>query len=382
MPRIVLVGAGSVDSRRNLLGDILTSPALAPRRSLLHDIDAERLAPPSGWPAWTATSPRRRADDLRPPRSARGAHGGADFVINTIQVGGARATQIDFDVPASFGLRYTIADTVGVGGVFRGLRTVPVVLGIARDMEEICPDAWLLNYTNPLAILVRAVAEASLDPGRWALPFGLLDRRHPCRLPRLPRDESTRQRPGQPPRFVLRLEHRGRDLYPDLRAFVEAGRTPDDDLVRADLFRRLGFYPTESSEHHAEYSPWFIGKSDAAGDAVERFHIPIGEYLDRVAHNLEEYAETKRHARRGGGVRDRAQRRVRGRDRRGDDDRRAGTDRGQRDERRRTDPQPRGGRMRRGPRPGRRAGVHPVAMGPLPLASRRVHPAARSTCRV
>jgi alpha-galactosidase len=94
--------------------------------------------------------------------------------------------------------------------------------------------------------------------------------------------------------FVLRLEHRGRDLYPGLRAFVEAGKVPDDDLVRADLYRRLGYYPTESSEHHAEYNPWYIGKRDAAGDAVERFHVPIGEYLDRVAHNLDEYAETKR----------------------------------------------------------------------------------------
>ena len=89
---------------------------------------------------------------------------------------------------------------------------------------------------------------------------------------------------------MLRLEHRGRDLYPDLRAFVEAGRVPDDDLVRAELFRRLGFYPTESSEHHAEYNPWFIPK----GDGVERYHIPIGEYLSRVAHNLDEYEETKR----------------------------------------------------------------------------------------
>ena len=94
--------------------------------------------------------------------------------------------------------------------------------------------------------------------------------------------------------FIMRLEHDGRDVYPRLRDFVESGNVPDDDLVRADLFRRLGFYPTESSEHHAEYNPWYIGKRDAAGDAVDRFHVPIGEYLDRVAHNLDEYAETVR----------------------------------------------------------------------------------------
>ena len=125
------------------------------------------------------------------------------------------------------------------------------------------------------ACATRCSGPSTPSPATWA-----------CRARR-----STTSRPGvNHLAFLLRLEHRGRDLYPDLRAFVEAGRVPDDDLVRAELFRRLGFYPTESSEHHAEYNPWFIPK----GDAVERFHIPIGEYLSRVANNLDEYAETKR----------------------------------------------------------------------------------------
>ena len=134
MPRIVLVGAGSVEFTRNLLGDILTSTALRTSEIALHDIDPERLATAERMARWTAA-----ALDADPAISAhldrREALRGADFVINTIQVGGARATHVDFDVPASFGLRYTIADTIGVGGVFRGLRTIPVVLGIARDME-------------------------------------------------------------------------------------------------------------------------------------------------------------------------------------------------------------------------------------------------------
>jgi alpha-galactosidase len=162
-------------------------------------------------------------------------------------------------------------------------------------MEQICPEAWLLNYTNPLAVLVRAVSEATTIRvvGLCHSVFWTVDRL--AGYLGLPRDEVDAATAGlNHHAFILRLEHRGRDLYPDLRAFVEAGRTPDDDLVRADLFRRLGFYPTESSEHHAEYNPWYIGKSDAAGDAVERFHIPIGEYLTRVSHNLDEYAETKR----------------------------------------------------------------------------------------
>ena len=278
MPRIVLVGAGSVEFTRNLLGDILTSPALRSSHIALHDIDPERLGTAERMAGWTAT-----ALGAEPTISAhldrREALAGADFVINTIQVGGARATQVDFDVPARFGLRYTIADTIGT----------------ARDMEEICPDAWLLNYTNPLAILVRAVSEATSIRvvGLCHSVFWTIDRL--AEYLGLPRDEIDADSAGlNHLAFVLRLEHRGRDLYPELRAFVEAGRTPDDDLVRADLFHRLGFYPTESSEHHAEYNPWYIGKRDSTGDAVERFHIPIGEYLDRVSRNLGEYAETKR----------------------------------------------------------------------------------------
>jgi alpha-galactosidase len=221
----------------------------------------------------------------------RAALVGADFVIDTIQVGGARATQIDFDIPARYGLRYTINDTINVGGVMRGLRSIPVVLDIVRDMEEVCPDAWFLNYTNPMAMLVRAVSETSeiRTVGLCHSVFWTIDTL--AGYLRLPREEVDHLSAGvNHLAFLLRLEHRGRDLYPALREFVAAGRVPDDDLVRAELFRRLGYYPTESSEHHAEYNPWFIPK----GDAVERYHIPIGEYLDRVAHNLDEYDETKR----------------------------------------------------------------------------------------
>ena len=294
MPRIVLVGAGSVEFTRNLLGDILTSPALRTSQIALHDIDPERLATAERMARWTAD-----ALDAEPTISShldrREALQGADFVVNTIQVGGARATRVDFDVASRFGLRYTIADTIGVGGVFRGLRTIPVVLGIARDMEEICPGAVLLNYTNPLAILVRAVSEAtSINVvGLCHSVFWTVDRL--AGYLGIPRDEVDATSAGlNHLAFILSLEHKGRDLYPDLRAFVDAGRVPDDDLVRANLFGRLGYYPTESSEHHAEYNPWYIGKRDAAGDAIERFHIPIGEYLDRVSHNLDEYAETRR----------------------------------------------------------------------------------------
>ena len=294
MARIVLVGAGSVEFTRNLLGDILTSPALRDSEIVLHDIDADRLATAERMARWTAGA-LGASPTISAHLDRRDALRGAQFVVNTIQVGGARATQADFDVPARFGLRYTIADTVGVGGVFRGLRTIPVVLGIAHDMEAVCPDAWLLNYTNPLAILVRAVSEATSIRvvGLCHSVFWTIDRL--AGYLGIPRDEIDSETAGlNHHAWVLRLEHRGHDLYPDLRRFVEEGRVPEDDLVRAELFRRLGAYPTESSEHHAEYNPWYIGKIADGEEVVERFHIPIGEYLDRVAHNLDEYADTKR----------------------------------------------------------------------------------------
>ena len=194
-----------------------------------------------------------------------------------------------------FGLRYTIADTIGVGGVFRALRTIPVVLGIVRDMEEVCPDAWFLNYTNPMSTVMRSVARASgikaiglCHSVYWTVDTigGYLG---------IPPAEIRAESAGvNHLAFILRLEHEGRDIYPDLRRFVDEGKVPAGDLVRAELCRRLGYYPTELSEQAAEYNPWFIGKRDASGDTVEHFNVALGEYLGRVAGNLAEYAETKR----------------------------------------------------------------------------------------
>jgi alpha-galactosidase len=290
MVRIVLVGAGSVEFTRDLLGDFLSYPELSDATIVLHDIDPDRLGTARRMAVWTAGALGARPR-IEATLDRRAALEGADFVVDTIQVGGARATRLDFEVPARYGLRYTINDTINVGGVLRGLRTIPVVLGIARDMEEVCPDAWFLNYTNPMSMIIGAVAAASpvKAVGLCHSVFWTVDTL--AGYLGIPRDEIDHVSAGvNHLAFLLRLEHRGRDLYPELRAFVDAGRVPDDDLVRAELLRRLGYYPTESSEHHADYNPWFTPK----GDSVERFHIPIGEYLSRVAHNLEEYQETKR----------------------------------------------------------------------------------------
>lgn len=290
MPRIVLVGAGSVEFTRNLLGDLLSYPEMHDAELVLHDIDPDRLATAERMARWTAdalgVNPR-----IGSHLDRREALQDADFVINTIQVGGARATQLDFDIPGRYGLRYTINDTINVGGVLRGLRTIPVVLGIAADMAEVCPDALFLNYTNPMAMLVRAVDETVGVP-TVGLCHSVYWTVHTLSdylgVPFV--DVAAESAGVNHLAWITRLEHKGVDLYPALHAFVDSGRVPDDDLVRADLFRRFGRYPTESSEHHAEYNPWYIPK----GDLAERLHVPIGEYLGRVARNLDEFAETKR----------------------------------------------------------------------------------------
>jgi alpha-galactosidase len=198
---------------------------------------------------------------------------------------------VDFDIPERYGLRYTINDTINVGGVFRGLRTIPVVLDIVRDIEEVCPDAWFLNYTNPMSMLIWAVSQRSevrtvglCHSVYWTVhAIGGYLGIPPAEIDHLSAGVNHLA-------FLLRLERDGQNLYPALDAAVREGRIPADDLIRAELYRRLGYYPTESSEHHAEYNPWFIPK----GDLVERFNVPIGEYLSRVARNLDEFAETKR----------------------------------------------------------------------------------------
>ena len=289
MTRIVFIGAGSVEFTRNLLGDVLSYPELRDVAIVLHDIDEERLATAVRMATWTADAVGA-SPSVEAHLDRRAALVGADFVINTIQVGGATATEIDFDIPRRYGLEYTINDTINVGGVMRGLRSIPVVLGIVRDMEEICPDAWFLNYTNPMSMLIAAVTERS-QVRTVGLCHSVYWTIHAiAEYIGVPVEEIDYETAGvNHLAFVMRLQRAGEDLYPLLDAAVREGRLPDDDLVRPELYRRLGYYPTESSEHHAEYNPWFIPKG-----LVERYHVPIGEYLRRVRANLDAYDEEKR----------------------------------------------------------------------------------------
>ncbi len=284
MPKIAFIGAGSTVFAKNLLGDILSFPELSGATISLHDIDAERLrtsevvarrvaATLEARPTLEATADRRRALD------------GADYVIAMFQIGGYRpSTVIDFEIPKRYGLRQTIADTLGIGGIMRGLRTVPVLLDVCRDMEAVCPDAHLLNYVNPMAINCWALSRATS-----IRTIGL------CHSVQGTAEQLARDI-GVPVAdinylcaginhmaFYLRFEQRTadgvEDLYPRIRRVVEEGRVPDWNRTRYDLFARFGYFVTESSEHLSEYVPWFI-KRDRP-DLIARYNIPLDEYITR-----------------------------------------------------------------------------------------------------
>jgi len=291
MTRIAFIGAGSVEFTRNLLGDIYSFPELADAEIVLHDIDEERLATAEAMARWTSdalgaggrissTGDRRRALD------------GADFAVNVIQVGGHAATLLDFEIPKKYGLRQTIADTSGVGAVFRALRTIPVMLGIADDMAELCPDAWMLNYTNPMAMNCWAWYHGSLHQNIVGLCHSIQNTsRQVAEYVGVPPDEITFHGAGvNHMSWVLRVEHDGRSLYPALDAAIAADPEGLGRHVRVQVYKRFGYFPTESSEHFAEYVPWFLRDDDE----IERLRIPVDEYVRRSEENLELYAEEKR----------------------------------------------------------------------------------------
>jgi len=289
MVKVAFIGAGSVEFTRNVVTDLCSFGELHGSLELsLHDIDAERLG---------------YADALAKRISAQSGAGasvvssidrltaveGADYVVNEIQVGGYRATRTDFDIPARYGIRQTIADTIGIGGIFRGLRTIPVLTQIGDDLAKVAPDAYLLNYSNPMAMLPWAVYAGSPFDRVVGLCHSVRDtHRFLAGLVDLPVPEIDFVTAGfNHQAFVLKFAHQGEDLYPRLRAVVES----DPELqrrVRVEIFRRFGYFPTESSEHSAEYVPWFMGNEQE----IDQFRIPVGEYLRRSESNIDEYETT------------------------------------------------------------------------------------------
>lgn len=288
-PTIVIVGAGSVVFTRDLLGDVFSFPELASVRVVLHDIDPERLETARAIAEATARE-AGAGPEIIAEADRRRALAGADYVINVIQVGMHRATVVDFEVPAGFGLNQTIADTIGIGGIFRGLRTFPVLAAIARDMSEVCPDAWLLNYTNPMAMNVTFLHAVAPDLKVLGLCHSVYWTMHGlCELVGIPLDEVSYWSAGVNHQgWVLRWERGGESLYPLLDERIAA----DPELrrrVRVDMYRRLGFYPTETSEHSSEYVPWYLHHPSE----VDRLRLNVGEYVDISAENLAEYARVR-----------------------------------------------------------------------------------------
>jgi len=275
MPKIAFVGAGSTVFTRNLVGDVLYQPELRDRTEFaLMDIDAERLRS-AEIVAGRLVEAHGAGATVIATTDRRAALDGADYVVTSFQVGGYEpSTVIDFEVPKRFGLRQTIADTLGIGGIMRGLRTIPVLLDVCRDLEDLSPDALLLNYVNPMAMLCWAAAEASsirtvgLCHSVQGTAAQLAD---DLGLPNVDYEVAGINHVA----FFLRLEHEGEDLYPRLREVTPPGW----NRVRYKLFEHFGHFVTESSEHFAEYSPWFI--KDGREDLIEAFNVPLDEYPRR-----------------------------------------------------------------------------------------------------
>ena len=287
--KIAFIGAGSTQFTQKLVEDIAGFPALADTATLaLMDIDAERLrtAEIVAGKIIARAGARARVEATLDRRAALDR---ADYVVTSFQVGGYRpATVVDFEVPKRFGLRQTIGDTLGVGGIMRGLRTIPVLLDVCRDMEELCPDALLLNYVNPMAMLCWAAAQESSIRTLGlchSVQYTALDLAADLGVPASELDYDVAGINHLA--FFLRLERNGEDLYPALRRIADEGRVPDDNRVRYEVLRHLGYFVTESSEHFAEYVPWFI-KSDRP-ELVERFNIPLDEYPRRCELYLSEW---------------------------------------------------------------------------------------------
>lgn len=282
MVKIAFIGAGSTVFAKNLMGDILSFPEFANSTFSLMDIDPKRLET-SVEVAHTVNEFLGTNATIEATTNRREALKGASYVICMIQVGGYKpATVTDFEIPKKYGLRQTIGDTLGIGGIMRGLRTIPVLIDIARDMEELCPDALFLNYVNPMVMNQWALSRAS-----GIKTVGLCHS-----VPHTAHELS--QDIGVPYEdinylvaginhlaFFLKFEnkHTGENLYPRIQQVLDEGRAPDWNLTRYELFKHFGYFVTESSEHLSEYMPWFI-KHDRP-ELIEEFNIPLDEYLAR-----------------------------------------------------------------------------------------------------
>ena len=289
MSKITFLGAGSTVFAKNVLGDVMMTPALQGFELALYDIDPQRLKD-SEQMLLNLKETLRSTCRIKAYSDRKEALRGAKYVVNAIQVGGYEpCTVTDFEVPKKYGLRQTIGDTVGIGGVFRALRTIPVMLDFARDMQEVCPDAWFLNYTNPMAVLTNVMITHG-----GIKTVGLCHSVQVC-VPDLFRHLGMDATGVQSKiaginhmAWLLEVTKDGVDLYPEIkRRAREKQKEKHYDMVRFELMFKFGFYVTESSEHNAEYHPYFIKSTHP--ELIEQLNIPLDEYPRRCVNQIESW---------------------------------------------------------------------------------------------
>ena len=297
--KITFMGAGSTIFAKNVLGDCMLCDSLHDIEIALYDIDKERLEESE----LLITTLNKNVNENRATikshmgvEQRKEALRDASFVVNAIQVGGYEpCTVIDFEIPKKYGLRQTIADTLGIGGIFRALRTIPVMEDFAKDIEEVCPDAWFLNYTNPMAMLTGymqkytnvktiGLCHSVQTCSDWLL--NVLDIKVDGYYDKI----AGINHMG----WLLEIkDSKGNDLYLLVKSKIEAKLADSecDDKTRFEYIRRLGYYCTESSEHNAEYNPFFI--KSKYPELIERYHIPLDEYPRRCIEQIKKWKEQK-----------------------------------------------------------------------------------------
>ena len=299
MLKIAFMGAGSTIFARNVLGDVMTTEALRECEIALYDIDPVRLEESRRILAVINQNINENRAVITPylgVENRKDALRGASFVVNAIQVGGYDpCTIIDFEIPKKYGLKQTIADTLGVGGIMRALRTIPVMEDFAREMEEVCPDALMLNYTNPMAMLTGYISRYT-----GIRMVGLCHSVQVCSETIL-KDLGMEDKLEGRRELIAGINHMGwllsiqdedgNDLYPEIRRRAKAKNAAEkhSDMVRYDYIDKLGYYCTESSEHNAEYNPFYI--KDKYPELIERFNIPLDEYIRRCIRQIDEWKE-------------------------------------------------------------------------------------------
>jgi len=288
--KVAMIGAGSVVFSKNLTGDILGYPEFKDATFSYMDIDAERLEVGANLCRKVG-----KALDANPTINAtqdrREAVRDADFVINMVQIGGFDSTLVDFEIPRKYGLGFTIADTTGPGGFFRALRTYPMLKGLVEDMTELCPKAVLLNYSNPMSMNMQTITRSSdiqavglchSVQGTFNQLMGYLGENP---------DDMTFICAGiNHMAFYMKMEKNGVDLYPRLFEAMNDPKVYNTNKVRFEMMKRFGYFVTESSEHNAEYSPYFIPHG---ATEIEKFSVPMDEYLRRCDGIVDEFERMK-----------------------------------------------------------------------------------------